>query len=144
VGWVGCVQGGGVMRAGVAWASAETVCGVAVWGFGAGAERPSTLSPMHLSSIWIGLIVSMMRLNSWVTSEGGAYGVDGGAGEGVRGRAPESGSLNVETATTSSESSTMALAAQWMDELKLLSLESKSIGRGGSVADDSSLRQAKD
>jgi hypothetical protein len=129
---------GGVELAGVVRAL-WTLAAIEGWrGFGAGVERPSTLSPMRLSLAWIGLMVSMIRLNSWATSEGGFAGDGEGSGVGVRARAPESGSLKEETATTASESSSMALSAQWMDELELLSFESKLMGRGGRSLDSSS------
>jgi hypothetical protein len=60
--------------------------------------RPSTLSPIRLSSAWMGLIVSIMRLKSWATSEGGFTGVGEGSVDGVRDRVPESGSRKEETA----------------------------------------------
>jgi hypothetical protein len=86
----------------------------------------------------MGLMESIIRLKSWATSEGGPVGAGDGSGDGVRDNAPESGSRKEETMTTASESSIMALSAQWIDELELLSLESKSMGRGGRSSDLSS------
>jgi hypothetical protein len=135
---------GGEVRAGVTRALAVLVDVAGTGAASGGAERPSTLSPMRLSSTWMGRIVSIIRLKSCATSEGGFAGVGVGSGVGVRARAPESGSRNEETTTTSSESSTMALAAQWMDKLELLSLESKSMGRGGRSLDVSSAQSILD
>jgi hypothetical protein len=48
------------------------VAGVVMCGLGG--TFPSTLSLIRLSSVWIGLMVSMIRLKSCATSEGGSPG----------------------------------------------------------------------